>query len=235
MSNRRNAYPALSDARIAVIANGDSAGPLNDEDKAMAVEIQARRGVEAEAAKRKADGEALVRKLCPGLDDLKPAPVEQCDEPTCWYRKHAGPHSPATEPARLDTDRTAKPLTEIREVFDAGDGQMRTLFEGAGKEYVVFDYEPGPPSLVDAIHNMKPGPPTEEDEEWMNAPMGTPREQQEDEDRLCALWKVVNAAQLFLDDFMCDEPDVIKSAVVLKGALAALRAVGTDLKSTVER
>jgi hypothetical protein len=39
--------------------------------------------------------------------------------------------------ARLDADRTAEPLTEIREVFDAGNGEMRTLFSGQGKEYVV--------------------------------------------------------------------------------------------------
>jgi hypothetical protein len=41
--------------------------------------------------------------------------------------------------ARLDADGTAQPKTEIREVFDKGDGGLRTLFHGAGKEYVVVD------------------------------------------------------------------------------------------------
>ena len=59
------------------------------------------------------------------------------------------PRADRAIPARLDEDRTAKPLTEIAEVFEPGDGRTRTLFEGAGKEYVVKDLtllarDPGP-------------------------------------------------------------------------------------------
>ncbi len=57
--------------------------------------------------------------------------------------------SVSTPRARLDPDGTAKPLTEIAEVFDVGNGELRTLFEGAGNEYVVRPLSPEAEASLD--------------------------------------------------------------------------------------
>ncbi len=116
----------------------------------------------------------------------------------------------------LPGDEVSDTCETCNEAIDRGVAAAKAGRVSYLGSFASFANEPGPPSIVDAIQSEVP-----RTEAQLN--------KQLDEDRLCALWKVVNAATAIVDDA---RPEDFKDVRVtetlvclLEKTLAVLRAV----------